>query len=111
MGVTSVVDYRATRNAYAASDLTTYACSALLIEQRESDPRVSLLRELETRSNDGQERYITNPHLIVNALVLWPGGHRGTDWEMAFKLLGSVVSFAKQHNMPIWTPIPRNQMR
>ena len=114
-----VVDYGDTRNADAAFDLTTYACSTLLTEQAQArganhpgtgDPRVLLLDELKKRSKDGQARYITNPHLMVNALVLWPGGHQDTDWEMTFKLLGWAVRFAERRNLPIWTQIPRNQM-
>lgn len=113
-----VATYGANRVTYAASDLTTYACSTMLTERARvgavnhlsmSDPRVRLLYELGLRSKDGQARYITNPHLVVNGLVLWPGGHQDTDWEMAFKLLGWAVSFAERLDVPIWTQIPRNQ--
>ena len=113
-----VATYGANRSAYAASDLTTYACSTVLTERARvrgvhhlsiSDPRVRLLYELETRSKDGQARYIANPHLVVNGLVLWPGGHQDTDWEMTFKLLGWAVRFAERLDLPIWTQIPRNQ--
>ncbi len=113
-----VATYGANRVTYAASDLTAYACSTVLTERARvgavnhlsmSDPRVRLLYELGLRSKDGQARYITDPHLVVNGLVLWPGGHQDTDWEMAFKLLGRAVSFAERLDLPIWTQIPRNQ--
>lgn len=120
MGWISVcVTHGATRNAYAASELITYACLRVLVQQARArgedhlninDRRVRLLNELNTRSKNGQARYITNhSHLVVNALLLWPEGHQDTDQDMALKLLGRAVDMAETKNLPIWAQITLNQ--
>ena len=103
-----------TRHCYAASDLVTYASLRLLAQgqilPKPDDPRVLLLCELERWSNDGQARYITNLHLVVNALVLWPESPEDIKYEVAFKLLRSAVSLAESCNLSIWTQITIKQL-
>ena len=116
----NILSQGATRNDYAATDLTTYACRYMLAEEARAmgdnyigtdDSCVRLLDYLFARSTQGQARYITNHrHLVVNALVLWPETKGVTDWEMTLKLLGWAVSFAESRDLPIWTQIPVNQL-
>ncbi|KAF6230065.1 hypothetical protein HO133_004404 [Letharia lupina] len=107
-------------DSYAAGDLSVCASLKLLATEardRSEDPRqlivdkpsFRLALELRTRSKDGQARYITNPHLVVNTLAMWPFSHSDSTWEMAFKLLGWAVEYADRHNWPIWTQIPVGQ--
>lgn len=114
-----VVPHGVTTNAYVASELTTYACLKVLDDQAQArgedhlsmrDPRVRLLYELELQSRNGQARDLFGPHLIVNALVFWPGAHEDTTWETTSKLLGWAINFADRRNMPVWTQVPANQM-
>lgn len=107
-------------DSYAAGDLSVCASLKLLATEardRGEDPRQLIVHkpgyrlalELRTRSRDGQARYITNPHLVVNTLAMWPSSHSDSTWEMAFKLLGWAVKYADRHNWPIWTQIPVGQ--
>ena len=106
------------RNVFAASEFATYACLELLKRQGRArgqnylscmDPRARLLLLLLYRTKDGQARFIANPHLVINALTLWP--EEGRDyWEMPFKLLRWAVSYADRRNLPIWAQVPADQM-
>ena len=104
---------------YAASELTTCACLTVLSEQARArgqnhlslgDPCTRLLHELGTRSKDGQARCTNNPHMVLNALVLWPEPHEATLLGRAVKLLEWAVSLAERRNMSLWAQIPVNQM-
>ena len=117
-----VVPQGAAVTSYAASDLSVYASLKLLEgEARDrgedprqlslENPRARLAYELGARSQDGQSRHVVTTHLVVNALSMWPDSHSDSTWEMAFKLLGWAVEYARRLDWPIWTQIPVGQTR
>ena len=105
------------RNVFAASEFNTYACLSALrrTQTREwdhlniADSYSRLLHELENRSLYGQAIHINQPHLVVNALVLWPDLHEVTYWEMTFGLLKWAATFAERRGLPIWSQMPGDQ--
>lgn len=116
-----VVTPNASLNSYAANDLSVYASLKLLGDEARargedprqlsvSDPRAMLAYELETRSKEGQIEYTVDPHLVVNALVLWPDCHSDSTLEMALELLRCAVDHAQRHRWQIWTQIPVAQI-
>ena len=100
-------------SSYEASDLYVYTSFRMLAQQARlrgedarrlntNEPRYRLAVELSSRSSDGQNRCIHDPHLVVNSLTLWPNNHSDSTWEMALKLLRWAVRYAERHDWPIW---------
>ena len=111
----SVARSAAARNLYTTSDLRTHACLKVLEQARatgevhQSDSRVRLLDLLEHRSIRGQDRRLSYPYLVVNALLFFPGCHRVTLSDMASQLIGWAVASAEREGMPIWTQVPADE--